>query len=373
MKLVDFYSKNKISFNNDLTLYVCGPTVYSDPHIGNMRPIIIFDILNRVFSLNGNVNFVHNITDVDDKIIAKAKKLNISETEISNKYTQKYLDLLKKLNIKMPNHMPKVTENIDGIIEFINKLIEKKFAYVSNGSVYFSVDGYKNYGKLLQTDLSQFDDFEKNLEKKNNQDFALWKKTSEGIKWKSPWSEGRPGWHTECAFFIEKYFGNNGVDVHGGGIDLKFPHHINEMAQYETCCSLNNTAKVWRYIGHVDFENEKMSKSLGNTILAKDFIDKYGSDVLRMLMIQTSPLNPINANSNSISNSIKLVEKIKNSLIKSMLNLAKNFNYELNTSNPSKEFIEILEDDLNITNGITFILDQVKIINSNIIVEAFSQ
>ncbi len=367
MKLTDFYTKQNIELDNDINMYVCGPTVYSDPHIGNMRPIIIFDILNKVASIKGDVNFVHNITDVDDKIIARADELGISEKEVSEKYLAEYLELLDKLNIKTPTHMPKVTDNINDMIEFINKMIINGNAYESNGSVYFSVKGFSNYAKLLDTSIDEFNDSENNLDKKDPQDFALWKKTDKGIQWESPWGLGRPGWHTECAYFINKYFGEEGLDIHGGGIDLKFPHHINEMAQYESCCNVEHTSKVWTYVGHIHFGDEKMSKSLGNIVTAKDFINEHGAETLRMIMLQTSILNPINFNDDVINNASKLVEKIKNALTKAFLTLATDTDYEYKVSNPSDVFISILENDLDIPNSITYILNQVKQINSSVI------
>ncbi len=367
MKLKDFYSKQIIELNDDINMYVCGPTVYDDPHIGNMRPIIIFDILNRVASLKSKVTFIHNITDVDDKIIAKAIEQGVSESEISETYTQKYLDLLDKLNIVKPTHMPIVTSNIDGIIEFISELIKNGDAYESNGSVYFSVKGFTNYGKLMESQLDDLVDNEVNEDKRDSKDFALWKQTVDGIKWDSPWGKGRPGWHTECAYFINKYFGSNGLDIHGGGIDLKFPHHINEMAQYESCCEVEQTSKVWSYVGHINLGDEKMSKSLGNIISAEDFINEHGAMTLRMIMLQTSMLNPMSLTDDAITNAKNIITKIINALVKSLINLAIETDVELNEVSPSSEFVSILENDLDVVNSLTFILEQVKKINSGIV------
>lgn len=346
-------------------MYVCGPTVYAEPHIGNMRPIIIYDILNKLASLKGEVNFVHNITDVDDKIIDKAIELGVSEKEISEKYYNEYLSLLNELNVKLPNEMPKVSDHIEGMISFINNLIEKGHAYVSNESVYFSTNDYPNYAKLLGTDIEEFNN-EANEEKKDPKDFALWKKTDKGINWESPWGQGRPGWHTECAYFIDKFFEGKELDIHGGGIDLKFPHHINEMAQYETCCNKKETAKVWSYVGHLDIDGQKMSKSLGNIISAKEFIQLHGANTLRMIMIQTGVLNPISINDDVIENAKKNILKIENALVKAFINLSNDEEYTLIESEPSEEFISILENDLDIPNGLTFILNQIKKINSEL-------
>lgn len=367
MKIKDFYSKQNILLNNDINMYVCGPTVYNEPHIGNMRPIIIYDILHRLALLNGNVTFVHNITDVDDKIIDKAIELGVSEKEISEKYTKQYIELLNKLNILTPTHMPKVTENIEGIISFIESLIKKGNAYESNGSVYFSVYQFENYANLLNSSLDDLIEVEENEDKKNSKDFALWKKTNKGVKWDSPWGEGRPGWHTECAFFIKKYFGENGLDVHGGGIDLKFPHHINEMAQYECSCSKEHTSKVWSYVGHINLGEDKMSKSLGNIISANEFIDQHGSKTLRMIMLQTGILNPISLTDDVINNSKKLLTKIENALTKGLINLAIETEFILEDVEPSINFVEILNNDLDVVNSLTFILEQVKKINSGIL------
>ena len=363
MKIVDFFSGEYIDIKDELNLYVCGPTVYDDPHIGNMRPIIFFDILNRVFSLEGKVNFVHNITDVDDKIILRAKELKIKESDLAVKYENEYLKLLDKLNIIKPNHMPKVTNHIPGMINFIQDIIDKKYAYEKDGSIYFDVINFKNYSKKDLLNLEGLTNKEDLLNKKNSNDFVLWKKTNEGINWDSPWGKGRPGWHTECAYFVKEIFGNNGIDVHGGGIDLKFPHHINEMAQYEAVTG-NDLSKLWFYVGHVEFENIKMSKSKNNFISAKDFIKNYGANTLRMIMIVNNITKPININDSVIINSQKIITKIKNCLVKSMINFSTELERELNIANPSDKFIDVLKDNLNTSEAITMILEQVKNINS---------
>ncbi len=366
MKLTDFYTKQKIELKDNINMYVCGPTVYSSPHIGNMRPIIVFDILNKVASLNSDVTFVHNITDVDDKIIAKAIEQGVSEKEISEKYINEYMNLLQDLNIKTPTHMPTVMDNVEGIIEFISSLIEKGNAYESNGSVYFSTNSYDDYGHTVKEDLENVLEIEENSDKQNSKDFVLWKRTKDGVKWSSPWGEGRPGWHTECSYFILKYFGENGLDIHGGGIDLKFPHHINEMAQYECNCNSNNTSKVWSYVGHINFGEDKMSKSLGNIISAKDFINENGAETLRMVMMQTSMLNPINLTDDVIDNAKNLVTKIKNAIKKALLKLAFESDFTIESKAPTNEFVNILLDDMNLPNALTFILDQIKVVNTEL-------
>ncbi len=365
MKLKDFYTDNEITLNNEVSMYLCGPTVYSEAHIGNMRPIIIFDLLKRVLKHQGtSVKLVHNITDVDDKIILSAKNEGVSEKEISDKYLESYLNNLELLNIKTDFEMPKVTENIDGMIEFISRLVDNGSAYESNGSVYFSVKGYSEYGKLFNINLDELKDSENNEDKKDSLDFALWKKTGEGINWKSPWSEGRPGWHTECAYFVEKYFGNSGLDIHAGGIDLRFPHHTNEAAQYEACCNVKSMAKVWKYVGHVNIDNTKMSKSLGNIISAKDFIQEHSSLTLRTMMMLSSPMNPLDVTDEVIENTKQVINKIENSIRKSILEHAF-ANNEITTGKVSDKVIGFINDDLNTANAMTEVLTLVKTVNSD--------
>ena len=298
-------------------IYVCGPTVYSDVHIGNMRPIMTFDIYNRSLEETGiDFTFIHNITDIDDKIIARAKKEQVSEKEISTKYEKYYLKLLKDANINDPDILPRVTDNMDGIISYIKKIINNKKAYELNGDVYFDVTSIKGYGSVSNNNLATMR-FEEAGNKKHPGDFALWKKTTEGITFDSPWGIGRPGWHTECSFFVSK-FANGDLDIHGGGIDLLFPHHENENAQNLAVYNKNITKK-WNHVGHINFDNEKMSKSLGNVILTKDFFKKYGPDVLRYIFITASYSAPINLNETLINQSINQVAKLKKLFIKTQL------------------------------------------------------
>lgn len=277
---------------NTKNIYVCGPTVYSDPHIGNMRPILVFDIYIRALrALGQKVNFIHNITDIDDKIIAKAKQEAVSEETIAARYYEQYVFLLDKLNVEKPTHMPTVMKNIDLIIAFVAKLVEANKAYVRNGNVYFSVRSTAGYGKLSNRKLEDMQ-YEEGVFKDDPADFVLWKNTSEGIKFDSPWGKGRPGWHTECVVFIEKYLKGQPLDIHGGGIDLLFPHHENENIQYKALYG-NEIANEWKHVGHLNYHGEKMSKSIGNLISAKDFINQYGVDTLRYIFLTTSFSSPI--------------------------------------------------------------------------------
>ncbi|BDU67826.1 MAG: cysteine--tRNA ligase [Candidatus Tyloplasma litorale] len=364
MNLLDFYTKKEINFKGNVKIYLCGPTVYDEPHIGNMRPIIIFDVLNKVLSLKQNVEFIHNITDVDDKIINRSLELNIPEITLTNKNFEIYLDLLEKLNIKKPTYLPKVSEHIEGMIEFINDLIEKDYAYESNGSVYFSIKKFKNYGKLGEINIGELIKKSFLNDKEHGEDFVIWKKTNIGINWNSPWSKGRPGWHTECSYFIKKFFGDKKLDIHGGGIDLKFPHHINEMAQYEAYYNFSETSKSWIYVGQLNINSKKMSKSEGNFIKATDFINEYGANTLRIINLLTSYSKPINLTEEVINNAKNLLNKVKNTLRKTLINLAKEKNRrKLSNVKPTKKFVDILSNNLETPNAITFILNQIKILN----------
>lgn len=290
-------------------IYVCGPTVYSDPHIGNMRPILVFDIYIRALrALKQEVNFIHNVTDIDDKIIARAEQENVSEEAISSKYHAEYVELLNTLNIEKPTHMPTVLKNIDLIVAFIQKLVEANKAYVRNGNVYFSVDSTEGYGRLSNRKLDEMK-YEEGAFKDNPADFVLWKNTTNGIKFDSPWGKGRPGWHTECVVFIEKYLKGESLDIHGGGIDLLFPHHENENIQYKALYN-KEIANDWKHVGHLNYKGEKMSKSIGNLISAKDFIQQYGVDTLRYIFLTTSYSSPIDLSEELIQSAREQVEKV---------------------------------------------------------------
>lgn len=244
---------------NELTMYVCGPTVYNFMHIGNSRPIIFFDVVARFFKYLGyKVTYVSNFTDIDDKIIARAEEEGISESEVSEKYIKEISETYNRLNIIPHDKNPKVTENMQEIIDYIGILITKGGAYVSDGDVYFDVSKIDNYGVLSsQTieNLIQGARVETNDKKKNPVDFTLWKETLTGLRWKSPWSEGRPGWHTECVVMINNIFKGK-IDIHGGGLDLKFPHHDNEIAQ--SMCSHDHTiANYWMHNGRIDLRDRK--------------------------------------------------------------------------------------------------------------------
>lgn len=299
-------------------IYLCGPTVYNSPHIGNMRPIITFDIAIRSMKhLGSSVNLVHNITDIDDKIIQKAEEKNVTEKEIAIKYEEEYKKLLHDFNIQTISSMPRVTDNMKSIINFIEKLVEKGMAYESNGNIYFDVNSYDKYGHISNNDLSKMK-YEKNEEKKHPADFALWKKTDKGIVFESAWGYGRPGWHTECVVFIDNEFGKHGLDIHGGGIDLIFPHHENEDAQFHSLYN-HDITKQWMHVGHLSINGNKMSKSLKNDMSASEFVNDIGADTLRMIFLLTNPNSPIEINENIIDQAQVQVQKWKTLFLKSDL------------------------------------------------------
>ena len=300
-----------------LKIYACGPTVYNYAHIGNARMAVVFDTLVRTLrEIYPKVTYVSNITDIDDKIIDAAKEQNVEITSITEKYTQIYNDDMAKLNVLAPDIQPKATEYISEMIELIIELIEKDFAYEKEGHVLFHVPSYSNYGKLSKrnkeeqiagsrVEIAPF--------KKDPADFVLWKPSTEDQPgWKSPWGIGRPGWHTECSAMSKKTLGLP-FDIHGGGRDLIFPHHENEIAQ--SCCSTANIdepssyAKYWMHNGFVTINGEKMAKSLGNIILVKDLAENYHGEVIRLAMLMTHYRQPLNWTENSLLESKKILNK----------------------------------------------------------------
>ncbi|MCK5867037.1 MAG: class I tRNA ligase family protein [Mycoplasmataceae bacterium] len=297
-------------------IYVCGPTVYDTPHIGNMRPALTFDFYVRAHKYLGNdVNYIHNITDIDDKIIQRAYEQDVPEQELVNRHISEYNELFLNFNMLSPTHMPRVSDNIKEIIAYIKSLVDNENAYESNGSVYFDVTTDSKYGSLSNREIEE-GVFEG---KRNKSDFALWKKTDKGLSFESPWSQGRPGWHTECALFVDKFNNSNTLDIHGGGIDLLFPHHENEASQFRV---LNNVeiAKEWKRLGKVLVNNEKMSKSLNNDYKADEWIENIGADVLRLIFLTTSPTGHININEQLIKQNVKQIEKIRKTFIKAQIN-----------------------------------------------------
>ncbi|KFB07967.1 cysteine--tRNA ligase [Malacoplasma iowae] len=369
MKLYNAIKKEYVNLeiiNNNISIYLCGPTVYNHVHVGNIRPIITFDVLHRLLKQkNINVNFVHNITDIDDKIIKQAAKEKVSELGLSNYYYEKYLEILKKLNIDLTIKMPKVSDHINGIINYIEQIQQKGFAYQVDGDVYFKTLNIPNYGSLSNKKTDELEVGSRvadNNKKLSPFDFVLWKQTNEGINWDTMFSKGRPGWHTECSYLISQYIGKQ-VDIHGGGVDLKFPHHENENAQNIAIndCEL---AKHWIHVGHLNIDNNKMSKSLNNFILAKDILSKYSSNDIRWFFYQTNYANPINFTNQAIDSAKQSIENILYSLniFKSYLILENKFNM-INNIDKDNLFLSLL-NDLNFPNAVSDINKIVKEANT---------
>ena len=346
----------------EVSIYVCGPTVYNDPHIGNMRPVVFFDTFRKFLEEVGySVKYVSNYTDVDDKIIKKAIEEKKTEKEITTFYIAEYEKCLEDLNVAKAYENPKVTDYMNSIISYINGLVEKGAAYVNDGEVFFNVAQDEKYGELSKInieDLISGARIEQNSKKQNPLDFLLWKNTDEGIKWESPWCLGRPGWHTECCVMIDTIF-KGMIDIHGGGIDLKFPHHENEIAQAEAMHH-NHIANYWLHTAMMDIKGQKMSKSLGNVILAKDAIKEYGDDTIRLLLLNCDYRSVLNFSDDTVKDASSIVTKLAS--VYKQLNLLLNVNdIDLNGNSAKvKPFLENLANDINIPNGVTNLLDLIK-------------
>ncbi|AWX53795.1 cysteine--tRNA ligase [Brevibacillus brevis] len=353
-------------------MYVCGPTVYNYIHIGNARPAIVFDTLRRYLKYRGyEVTFVQNITDVDDKLIRVANQEGVTVKEVADRYTDAYNADLKSLNVSPPDIQPRVMQTIPEIIEFVQGLIEKGFAYESEGDVYFRTGRFQEYGKLSHQpldDLQAGARVEINEKKEHPLDFVLWKAAKTGeVTWDSPWGEGRPGWHIECSAMALKFLGEE-IDIHAGGTDLVFPHHENEIAQSE-CFTGKVFARYWLHNGMLNIDNEKMSKSLGNFLLARDLSEKFGGQLIRFFMLQGHYRNPINFSEELIEQAANGLDRIKTAYT--------NLSHRLDTvraEEPNDQaqeqariigelrerFVAEMDDDINTANAITVIFDVVK-------------
>tara|TARA_Y100000591_G_scaffold323445_1_gene341272 strand:+ start:719 stop:2065 length:1347 start_codon:yes stop_codon:yes gene_type:complete len=342
LQLTNSLSRKKELFKpinpKNISIYACGPTVYDSPHVGNARSLVVFDVLFRILNVlyDSNVTYVRNITDIDDKIIEASQKKNKSIDEITSQITKIFHDNCKSLNCLKPSLEPKATEHIKEMIEMSSSLIKKGFAYENKGHVYFSVNSFKEYGQLSNKNLDELKSgvrVEISNLKKNPLDFVLWKPSKTNDPgWESPWGRGRPGWHLECSVMSEKYLGKN-FDIHGGGLDLIFPHHENEIAQ--SCCN-NNTkrfANYWIHNGFVTFNNEKMSKSLGNIISITDAVKKYSGQVVRLALLSSHYSQPLDWNDDLLKNQ--------------ELTLNKWYNHYLDINEKILKIDEVLLDDLN--------------------------
>jgi cysteinyl-tRNA synthetase len=329
-------------------MYVCGPTVYDDPHIGNARPLIVFDLVFRILIKNfgkNKVNYVRNITDIDDKIIQRANELKININELTKSVTDIFLSDCKYLNCLIPNNQPKATDNIAGMIQMIENLLAKKFAYIKDGNVYFNVNKFKDYGKLSNKnpkDLISGSRVEISELKNNPLDFVLWKPSKDKEPfWESPWGKGRPGWHIECSTMAEKYLGKE-FDLHCGGLDLIFPHHENEIAQSICANDSSIFAKYWMHNGYVTVDGKKMSKSDGNFITINNLKNNFNGQVVRLSILGTHYRQPLDWNLKILETNKKILENWYSF-------------YSPNEDYISDEIFNILLDDLNTPKFITSI------------------
>ena len=370
---------------NELKVYACGPTVYNYIHIGNARPLCVFDTFRRYMEYRGyKVNFVQNFTDIDDKIIRRANEEGTDYKTVSEKYIEEFWTDAKGMNVREATTHPKATENIDEIINIVSTLIEKGYAYaVDNGDVYFSPKQFNEYGKLSHQPL---EDLEAGARinigevKREPMDFALWKSAKPGEPyWESPWGHGRPGWHIECSAMVRRYLGET-IDIHCGGQDLIFPHHENEIAQSE-CCNGVPFANYWMHNGFISVDNVKMSKSLGNFFTVRDVANEYGYEPIRYFLISSHYRSPINY-------SVDIIEQCKASLVR-LYNCRESLDFALKNASdtvPSdaeeikkaldmrrEQFIRVMDDDLNTADAITAVFELVKDINTKVITDAPSK
>jgi len=369
MKLQDTLSNSEqvLDITKIIRIYLCGVTVYDESHIGHARTIIVFDVLRRYLeSKEINVNFVQNFTDVDDKIINRAKLENTTAEQISSKYIQNYFIDFDRLNVKRATNYPKATEHMTDIIEFIEKLIEKEMAYLSKNGVYFSVSKFSQYGKLSKKKIDELQSgarIEVDEAKKDPLDFALWKFSDIIPVWDSPWGKGRPGWHIECSAMSIKYLGEN-FDIHGGGRDLIFPHHENEIAQSESF-TLKPFAKIWMHVGMVTINGEKMSKSLGNIRSIKHVLDNWGPNIIRLFCLSGHYSKPIDYSEELLKENLTKWRQAEICYYELIHTNNKNHNSEIKSviEKISNEFDSALESDLNTHLALSAFFKLVKEIN----------
>ncbi|MBS3926634.1 MAG: cysteine--tRNA ligase [Nitrosarchaeum sp.] len=369
MKLQDTLSNSEqtLEVSKKIRIYLCGVTVYDESHIGHARTIIVFDVLRRYLeSKKIEVEFVQNFTDVDDKIINRAKTENTTAEQISSKYIQRYFSDFDGLNVKRATNYPKATEHIEDIKNFISKLIEKDIAYVSKNGVYFSVSKFPQYGKLSKKKIDELQSgarIEIDEAKKDPLDFALWKFSDESPLWDSPWGKGRPGWHIECSAMSIKYLGEN-FDIHGGGRDLIFPHHENEIAQSESFTK-KQFAKIWMHVGMVTINGEKMSKSLGNIKSIKHVLDNWGSNIIRLFCLSGHYSKPIDYSEELLKENLikwRQVESCYYELIHAD-NSTNTDEIRLLINSIGKEFDNALESDINTHLALSAFFKLVKEVN----------
>lgn len=349
-----------------VNIYVCGPTVYGDIHIGNARPIIFFDVLkNYLKAVDYDVTLVSNVTDVDDKIIDRAFELNMRESELSKKYEEAFVHMTLLMGSQVPDQMPKATDYVVQMVEYIQELMDLGYAYQTDTGVYFRVSKVDDYGILSNQKADELNQGVRvNLDenKEDPRDFSLWKRTTLGLNFDSPWGAGRPGWHTECAVMNHEIFQGE-IDIHGGGSDLKFPHHENEIAQTEAH-DHHHLARYWMHVGRLDMSGEKMSKSLGNIVLVKDLLQVFDPMAFRLLMISHHYRQPIAYSEELMIQFQREYDKIKRTLKKAYLTLSlEGVKSKMIDDDIMKSFIEIMDNDFNTPNVMTLVYDVLKKIN----------
>lgn len=379
MRVFNTITRKKEEFkpinNNHINMYVCGPTVYDLFHIGNARTFVVFDVVRRYFEYKGyTVKFVQNFTDIDDKIINKANESDEDISKVSEKYIGEYYKDAENLHIKRATINPKATENINEMIFLIDELVKNDYAYESNGDVYFNISSFKEYGKLFGQDIKTLkagSRIQINKDKKDPLDFILWKKAKDGEPYyESPWGNGRPGWHTECCAMIGKYFKGETIDIHGGGFDLIFPHHENEIAQREVL-SNKPLANYWMHCSFLNVNKEKMSKSLGNFFTTREIVEKYSSNILRFFLLSSHYRNELcfsedqlvwsNKSLSRIFNAYKFLDSYEE---ESKVKNIKERRYIDDINKFKDKFIEKMDDDFNTSDGISVIFEFVKFINA---------
>ena len=358
-------SEKNLEYGKKIKIYLCGVTVYDESHIGHARTIIVFDVLRKYLESKGvEIEFIQNFTDVDDKIINRAQRENTSAENISIKYIENYFRDFDGLNVKRATNYPKATEHIADIIGFIENLIRKEIAYVTKNGVYFAVSRFSEYGKLSKKKIDELQSgarIDVDESKKNPLDFAVWKLSDVEPTWKSPWGNGRPGWHIECSAMSIKYLGEN-FDIHGGGRDLIFPHHENEIAQSE-CCTGSPFAKIWIHVGMVTINGEKMSKSLGNIKSIKHVLQNWGSNVIRLFCLSGHYSKPIDYSENLLSENLvkwRQVETCYFELIHALDGEDETQNISSIIELNKTEFDNALEDDLNTHMALSAFFNLVK-------------
>ncbi|MGL5540314.1 MAG: cysteine--tRNA ligase, partial [Erysipelotrichaceae bacterium] len=348
-----------------VSMYVCGPTVYNYPHIGNARPIVVFDTLRRLFmALGYEVTMISNYTDVDDKIINKALEEGCSEQVISERFIEAYNADRAGLHALAPTHAPKVTQTMDQIIAFIEALVAQGFAYEVEGDVYFRVANIADYGCLSNQNIEDLvvgARIESNQSKENPLDFTLWKKTDVGVAWDSPWSKGRPGWHSECVVMINDAFPSHHIDIHGGGMDLKFPHHENEIAQSQALYQ-NKIANYWLHNGMINIDGEKMSKSLNNVVWVKDLLAEFGGNVIRWLLVSAHYRAPLNLSDETLASAKVECEKTLATFKQASLPLALAEKEHTDIRHALfDKFLDFMKDDLNTPNAMSVVFEMNKL------------